>query len=291
VDEATVVLRARQVSRHLSVDQVQLPLASFVKALNGVPDNIVIRLDDTLDDDQAGHTVAVAGKQCIIINANDRPERQRFTACHEIAHIVLGLATEHGDREGAFPGRSPNEILCDVFAAELLLPSHLARQIVEESDLELAAVEKLARTFGASLSAAGSRFAALCDRPCAFVLIQNGVVRYASRSQTLQARRAFVRPRQTVPSRSMVARLLRAEALDGPVEVNADDWFDDWRGGGVVLEDARLAARRNHAVSLLWFDDDDGPVGGDDGDDDVEGEPLLRPLDGVLQWPGKNRRR
>ena len=38
------------------VDQVQLPLASFVKALNGVPDNIVIRFDDTLDDDQAGQT-------------------------------------------------------------------------------------------------------------------------------------------------------------------------------------------------------------------------------------------
>lgn len=151
MDEATVVLRARQMSRHLSVDQVQLPLASFVKALSGVPDNIVIRLDDTLDHDQAGHTVAVAGKQCIIINGNDRAERQRFTACHEIAHIVLELATEHGEREGPFPGRSPNEILCDVFAAELLLPSHLARPIVEGSDLELDAVEKLARTFGASL--------------------------------------------------------------------------------------------------------------------------------------------
>ena len=290
MNETDVVLRARQVSRHLTAEQVQLPLPQFVKELKGIDANVVIRFDDTLDADEAGHTVPIAGKQCIIINANDRVERQRFTACHEIAHIVLGLATEHGDREGAFPGRSPNEILCDVFAAELLLPSHFARQIVEASDLELAAVEMLAKTFGASLSAAGSRFAALCDRPCAFVLVQNGVVRYASRSQSLQAMRAFVRPRQAVPAQSMVARLMRAEAVDGPVEVKADEWFDDWRGGGVVLEEARLAARWNHALSLLWFDDD-GPAADDDGDDGVDGEPLLRPLDGVLQWPGKKRRR
>jgi Zn-dependent peptidase ImmA (M78 family) len=289
VNEADVVLRARQMSRHLTADQVRLPLPQFVKELKGVANNIVIRFDDTLAADEAGHTVPVGSKQCIIINANDRAERQRFTACHEVAHLVLGLATEHGDREGPFPGRSPNEILCDVFAAELLLPSHLARPIVEDSDLELASVECLARTFGASLSAAGSRFAALCDRPCAFVLIQNGMVRYASRSQSLQAKGAFVRPRQTVPAQSMAARLLRNETVDGPIEVNADEWFDDWRGGGVVLEEARLAARWNHALSLVWFDDDDGTADGDVGDDG-EGESLLRPLDGVLQWPGKKRR-
>jgi hypothetical protein len=278
-------------TRHLTVEQVQLPLQQFVKELKGVADNIVIRFDDTLDADEAGHTVPIAGKQCIVVNANDRTERQRFTACHEIAHITLGVATEHGDREGAFPGRSPNEILCDVFAAELLLPSHLARPIVEESDLEFAAVQNLAKTFGASLSAAGSRFAALCDRPCAFVLVQNGVVRYASRSQSLQARRAFVRPRQTVPTHSMVARLLRAEAIDGPIEVSADEWFDDWRAGGMVLEDARLAARWNHALALLWLDDDAGSADGEDGGDDVGGESLLRPLDGVLPWPGRRGRR
>jgi hypothetical protein len=289
VDEASVVLRARQMSRHLTADQVRLPLIEFVKALRITPDNIVIRLDDTLDDDQAGHTVAVAGKQCIVINANDRMERQRFTACHEIAHIALGIPTEHDDHEGPFPGRSPNEILCDVFAAELLLPSHLARPVIEDTDLEFAAIEDLARRFGSSLSAAGSRFAALCDRPCAFVLIHNRVVRYASRSQSLREKHAFIRPRQAIPPNSMAARLIRAEAIDGPIEVNADEWFDDWHKGGVLLEDARYSAHWNQALSLLWFDDvtpsDDEYV-----DDDDE-EPLLQPLDGVLPWPGKRRRR
>lgn len=289
MDEASVVLRTRQMSRHLTAEQVQLPLAQFVKALKDLPDSIVIRFDDTLDERQAGHTVTVAGKQCIIINANDRVERQRFTACHELAHIMLGLPTEHNEHEGQFPGRSPNEILCDVFAAELLLPSHLARPIVEESDLEFASVERLAKTFGASLSAAGSRFAALCDRPCAFVLIQNGIVRYASRSQSFKATRAFIRPRQSIPTRSMAAQLLRGEAVDGPIEINAGEWFDDWHRGGVVLEDARHSARWNHALSLLWLDDGD-PDHEESGD--VEGdESLLRPLDGVLPWPGKRSRR
>ena len=81
----------------------------------------------------AGHTVVVGGRRCIIINGNDRPERQRFTACHEIAHIVLELPTEHANGGSQFARRSPNEVLCDVFAAELLLPCHLVQPLVEES--------------------------------------------------------------------------------------------------------------------------------------------------------------
>lgn len=289
MDEASVVLRARQMSRHLTAAQVQLPLTEFVKALNHVPDNIAVRLDEQMEAGQAGHTVKIAGKHCIIINANDPVERQRFTLCHELAHIVLGLATEHDEDSGPLRGRSPNEILCDVFAAELLLPAHLARPVVEESELEFASIERLARTFGASLSAAASRFASLCDRPCASVLIQNGIVRYGSRSRALQELRAFVRPRQRVSELSMAGRLIRSEVIEGPLEVSADEWFDDWSRGGTVLEDAKHFPRWNQTLALLWFEDEDGPSAEADNEEGDE-EQLLRPLDGILPWPGRRRR-
>lgn len=291
MDELDVIVRARRVSNSLTPDHIRLPLESYLKAMSALPHDIVFRFDTTLGHDEAGHTVVVAGKRCIIINANDRPERQRFTACHEVAHIVLGLPTEHENAGSQFARRSPNETLCDVFAAELLLPCHLFQPLVEDSDFGFAAIERLAGDFVASLAATGSRFATVCDRPCAFVLTQNGTIRYVSRSKSLRECGGWIRPGQKVPDASLAAQLIRSAKMDGPIEVSADEWFEDWKRGGILLEDARHFARWNQTLALLWFEDDRVPVSSKYVDDEDDEEPALRPLDGVLPWPGKSRRR
>ena len=258
--------------------------------MSGLPDDVVLRCDPSLGPDEAGHTVVVAGKRCIIVNGNDRLERQRFTALHEVAHIVLELPTEHENGGSQFARRSPNETLCDVFAAELLLPCHLFRPLVEDSEFGFEAIEGLATDFVASLAATGSRFAVVCDRPCAFVLTQNGIIRYASRSTTLRETGGWIRPGQHVPGDSLAAQLHRSASVDGPIEVAATEWFEDWNRGGVLLEDARHFPRWKQTLSLLWFEDDRIPVSSGFVEDDDE-DPGLRPLDGVLPWPGKSRRR
>ena len=293
MDELDIILRARRMSRDLTEGQVRLPLEPYLKSMNGLPEDIVLRFDQTLGAGEAGHTLRVAGKQCIVINGNDRLERQRFTACHEVAHIVLGLPTEHENAGSPFARRFPNETLCDVFAAELLLPCHLVQPLVQDSDFGFAAIERLARDFVASLSATGSRFAAVCDRPCAFVLTQNGIIRYASRSKSLRESGAWIRPNQKVPDVSLAAQLIRSGNLDGPIEVNADEWFEDWRRGGVLQEDARHSPRWNQTLALLWFEEERVPVSSSSVylDDDDDEEPALRPLDGSLSWPGHSKRR
>jgi hypothetical protein len=290
VDEFDVILRARRVSSRLTANQIGLPLSDYLKAMTALPDGIVLRFDSTLSDDQAGHTVLVAGRRCIIVNGNDRPERQRFTACHELAHIVLGLPTEHENAGSQFARRSPNEVLCDVFAAELLLPCHLFQPLVQDSEFGFAAIEALADDFVASLAATGSRFAAVCDCPCAFVLTHNGTIRYASRSKSLRECGAWIRPNQKVPEASMAAQLIGFAKVDGPIDVSAEEWFEDWKRGGVLQEDARHFPRWNQTLVLLWFDDDRVPSTSSAADDDEE-ESALRPLDGVPPWPGKSRRR
>jgi Zn-dependent peptidase ImmA (M78 family) len=46
--------------------------------------------------DEAGTCFPMAdGSYRLCINANDRIERRRFTVCHEIGHIVLGLKSDH----------------------------------------------------------------------------------------------------------------------------------------------------------------------------------------------------
>ena len=86
--------------------------------------------------------------------------------CHEIAHRALGLPSEHsGVSSWSYAKRSPNEILCDVFAAELLLPYKLFKPLVEKSDISLAVIDDLAKRCGASNMATGSRFATLASAP------------------------------------------------------------------------------------------------------------------------------
>jgi len=292
VDEFDAILRARRVSSRLTADQIRLSLESYLKAMSALPDDIVLRFDKTLGGNQAGHTVVVAGKRCIIINGNDRPERQRFTACHEVAHIVLGLPTEHENAGSQFARRSLNETLCDVFAAELLLPCHLFQPLVADPDFGFAAIEGLASNFVASLAATGSRFAAVCDRPCAFVLTQNATIKYASRSKSLRESGGWIRPGRKVPERSLAAQLIRSAKVDGPIEVSADEWLGDWKRGGVLQEDGRHFPRWNQTLALLWFEDNRVRMSSSDNlDDDDDEEPALRPLDGTLPWPGKSRRR
>jgi hypothetical protein len=291
VDEATAVLRARRLLRTLTRDQVLAPVESYLAAIEGLPSNIILRRDDSLGADEAGHTVSVSGKNCIILNANDLPERQRFTACHEVAHIVLGLPTEHENASTPFARRPLNERICDVFAAELLLPRHLFQSLVEQKDLGFESIEELAKDFGASLAATGSRFAAACDRPCAFVLTTGGTIRYASLSKVLREHKGWIRLDERVPERSMAGQILQGAAIDGPIEVDASEWFQDWKRGGVLAEDCRHSPRWSQTLSLLWFGDDQVLTSNTHYVEDDDEEAALQPLDGVLPWPGRSRRR
>lgn len=292
--EFDVILRARRLLKRLPLDALPVPLDAYLNAaseeLAGA--SLVLRRDSTLGSDEPGHSLALGGKHYIVLNANDSAERQRFTACHELAHLLLCLPTEHGDDSAAFARRSPNETLCDVYAAEILLPFPLIKARVEDMNLDFASVDELAALFQASRLATGSRFAVVCDRPCAFVLAKNGIVRYASLSTSLRQSRGWIRPRLPLPASSLAAHLRRGADLDGPIEVPAADWLDDWKRGGLVLEDARHHAQWDQTLSLICFDDDQIPVSADsEHQDEDEEEPALRELDGVLPWPGRRRRR
>jgi hypothetical protein len=186
-----------------SEDQVK----AFVKRTYADQVGAIIRVDEDLKPDEQGYCVDINGKLRICINENDDETRQRFTVCHEIAHHVLGLPSEHsGVSAWNYAKRSPNEILCDVFAAELLLPYKLFKPLVEKSDISLAAIDGFAELAVASNMATGSRFATLARAPCAFVLAEHGKVRYAARSTALREARAWVPLRAPLPEASVAAR-------------------------------------------------------------------------------------
>jgi Zn-dependent peptidase ImmA (M78 family) len=291
VDEFSVALEARRLSKQVREDQIPIPLELYLEAIKSQAGEVLLRYDTTLANDEAGLTFKVAGKTCIVINQNDAAERQRFTACHEIAHIVLELPTDHDGPKSHFVRRSQTETLCDMFASELLLPAHLLRPRVQDEEITFGAVESLAHEFIASLAATGSSFAAVCDRPCAFVLAQAGVIRYASRSKSLRELGGWIRPGTRVPTASAGSQLLRSKRVAGPIEIDCVQWLDDWARGGVLLEDARHFPRWDQTLSLLWFEEDQASSSASARHDDDDVEPVLRPLDGFLPWPGRSRRR
>jgi uncharacterized protein DUF955 len=287
MDELSAVLKARELINKVGPTAIPVPIKPYLDQICAV-----LRVDYDLGADEAGYTVEVKGKHHIHVNGKDSEERQRFTACHEAAHIDLGLPSEHaGILSWSYAKRLPNEILCDVFAAELLLPYKLFKPLVDKSDISLAAVDRFAKDFVASTMATGSRFATLAGAPCAFILSEQGKVRYASRSTSLRQANAWVQPRSALPKGSVCERLRAGGTCDGPEEMEADIWFSNWERGGVLLEDARHLARWDQTVALIWFEDEEVPAPTRDRREREEEEYGLAELDGILPWPGRKRRK
>lgn len=167
--------------------------------------------------DEAGYCFQNNGKHFICTNANDRTERQRFTVCHEIAHIVLGLPSQHGASPWwSYEKRPLAEVLCDVFAAELLLPYDLFQPQAEKPSISLTAIDDLAERFQASMTATGSRYAAVLSAPVAFVLSERGKVRYASRSNPLKNAYAWIPPTSRFTERLLLNEGTRRRTVRQP---------------------------------------------------------------------------
>lgn len=286
MDEATAVLRAREFVRRMQPDELPVRVERYAAGVGAE-----VRVE-ALEPDEAGCSFEAGGKRFICVNETDPRTRQRFTICHEIAHFLLKLPSEHMSSPAwSYKRRPLSEVWCDVFAAELLLPIDLFRPRVARSEKSLEAVSSLAEEFEASFPATGSRFAAVADSPCAFVLSEGGVVRYASRSKALRDAFATIPAGSKLPRGSLSERLCLGRVPEGPEECDADLWFAQWERGGVLLEDARHLDAWDQTLTLLWFEDEEipeSPPGETRGRD--EGA-ALQELDGVLPWPGKRRRK
>ena len=293
MNEFPTILCARQFLRDAGNHSVPVAIERLAVAANAK-----IKVAYDLADDESGQTTRFKGKHVIIVNGNHTEERQRFTVLHEIAHIVLGLPSQHQDSTLTTDallryGRRPEEeVLCDVFAAECLLPYHLIARRVGGMDISLDAVKALAQEYKASLTTTGSRFALNAKEPCAFVLSEDGRIRYVSRSKYLNELKGWINFNAPVPQGSVAERLIQGSPnVEEYDEIPTDVWFDGGiRNRPVVAEEAILLREWNQCLSLIWFDESLKPIR-ERWDEDEDKEPLLKELDGTLPWPSKSRRR
>jgi len=293
MDEFQAVLKARELVRKVKPTTIPVPVELYAQEVGAV-----IRPQDDMEADEAGYCFESNGKRFICINAKDRSERQRFTVCHEVAHIRLGLPSQHESGPWwSYAKRPLAEILCDVFAAELLLPYDLFHPEAEKASIGMSSIDDLAERFQASVTATGSRYAAVVSSPVAFVLSEKGKVRYASRSKLLRDAPAWIPPRLDIPEGSLSQKVRAGLTSERQGSVDADLWFSDWERGGNLIEEVRHLAQWDQTLSLLWFEDLEVPERkirdehGQIHEDEAEEDALLPELDGQLRWPGKRQRR
>lgn len=289
MNETDIQQKARTFVAGVDPSDIQNDLSPYAKAANA---KIVT---EELGEGESGYTITKPnGKHIITVNSLEPLERQRFTICHEVAHIVLELPSSHTEVPSwSYAKRDINEVMCDTFAAELLMPYVAWRSKVPEGEPSIEVLEYLSAEFRTSFPATASRYATLADRPCAYVTMERGQVRYAARSTLLRKVGAWVPPKSPIPPGSVAYRLRGAGVCNTETEEVAQDiWFENWEQGLDLRELARHYSRTDTTVSLLWFDVDDLP--------EVEvnrfGVRLtqdegLAELTGELAWPSGKKRR
>jgi len=250
---------------------------------------------ETLDPGESGYTMPKGTGFVITVNSNESLERQRFTTCHEIAHIILGLPSAHGELPSwSFAKRDLNEVWCDIFASELLMPYQQFQQRIPEGDPSEEVIETLAQAFGASFPATASRYASLVPFPCAYVTMDRDVVRYAGPNAALRRKGIRMAMKYPIPSGSVAKRLRAAGAPAADIDQVAQDvWLENCDGGYDLWELSRYYRKHDQTISLLWCSEEELPRGEVDRFnqrlDDNDGG--LDELTGVLTWDKHGRRR
>jgi Zn-dependent peptidase ImmA (M78 family) len=153
---------ARAILREFGVSAPPVPVERIIKSRK-----IVLQYAP-LDEDLSGMAYIKDGTGIIGVNALHHPNRQRFSAAHELGHHVLHVPeiskAVHVDKgirvlfrnDVSALGTEPMEIEANAFASELLIPGDLLAAALEGGGVDLedeAAIEALARRFRVSPSA------------------------------------------------------------------------------------------------------------------------------------------
>jgi Zn-dependent peptidase ImmA (M78 family) len=256
IDEPAIRSRARQFMAGLDLSNINKDLSVYTGKVNAK------LTTEEMGEGESGYTLTRRdGKSSIVVNELERRERQRFSACHEVGHLVLGLDSNHQETPSwSYAKRDDNEIACDIFASELLMPFDAFKRDVDQEEPSFELVENLRAKYVVSFAACASRLAAVTDYPCAFVFMNSTVVRYASRSKALRDLNAWVEMRAPIPSGSVAGRLVREGEWSGEdSRVSQDVWFQDWPKGYDLTELAKHYPTFEETFSLLFFEQDSGP--------------------------------
>lgn len=116
---------------------------------------------ESMEDEVSAMLLIEEGEAHIVVNDDHHPNRQRFSAAHELGHFKLHAGGEDQlfvDRaffrnQASSIGVSRQEIEANAFAAALLMPERLIEEALPDDDSAEIAVWAMAEEFGVSETA------------------------------------------------------------------------------------------------------------------------------------------
>lgn len=287
MDEITAISKARRLISDLGIQGHPIDAFGIAESLG-----FEVQLSNKLDPGEAGKLIPLGNRKIILLNQNDHPYRQRFTVLHEVAHDVLALSSSHGEKLAGselerFKGRPREEIFCDLFAAECLVPWKRIKPFADSMEYTAATIDELAEQFEASRHCVASRFAQASCEHLAFVPVEDGIVRHAVMSKRLREKQIWIDTGIHVPHNSAAAKALSSGGEHAVAELDGTDWSSsDAAGGFGVREEVLHSARHGQILALLTFEEGVIDVTSD-GLADEDGDVLLSELTGYPSWSKK----
>ncbi|MGQ8844690.1 ImmA/IrrE family metallo-endopeptidase [Serratia sp. TSA_7] len=285
MDEMQAISAARKLLKEWGVIQAPIDVDALALSLGFK----VSRQD--LPDGEAGNTFERRGQKHIFVNQNDGLHRQRFTILHEIAHHVLKLPSVHGgsvpsDELECFKSRPIEEVLCDTFAAECLVPWQLIQPLATQSDFTHENLSMLSEFFQASRSCVASRFAQASNDHLAFIVAEEGIVQYAITSRGLREAKIWITRKINLPRNSAAAKAMGL-ASDRVITAELDGL--DWSASENAIrfacyEEATYYAPKKQTQSIVLFEEIVKPSSNAKRQSRSEDDDLLEELSGYPGW-------
>jgi Zn-dependent peptidase ImmA (M78 family) len=166
--------RARELLEEFGISSAPVPIEKIIKKCH------VVLQYAPFEEDLSGMAYINDGLAIIGINALHHPNRQRFSAAHELGHHMLhadhlreAVHVDKGLRallrdDVSSQGVDVLEIQANAFASELLMPRDLLVKALDEDGVDMeddAQIEALAKKFRVSASAIRFRLTGLMNDP------------------------------------------------------------------------------------------------------------------------------
>ena len=285
MDEVIAITKARGLLKDLGIDRYPVDVNAIAGKLG-----FEIKSSDQLSPNEAGHVVQLPDRHIIVVNSKDLPYRQRFTIMHEVAHEALQLPSSHGNNISSsqlesYTSRPREEVLCDVFAAECLVPWHLILPLTKAFPYEISTIRKLSDDFQASRTCVASRFAQASHDLNIFVLAENGVIRNVIPSRAVREHRFWINIGIKLPNESAAETALRTGKNEATVDSDGSVWSaSDAASSFACYEEAIVLEKWKQTLSMLTLEtiEDTGNKSYRESSDEDE---LLPELTGELPWP------
>jgi Zn-dependent peptidase ImmA (M78 family) len=193
----------------------------------------------------------------ITVNEASAPERQRFSAAHELGHWMRdrGTAAFQCDQQSfvrEWWAENP-EKRANRFASDILMPAKIFRALAKGRPITFQTVEDLAALFRTSLSATAIRLVEYGSYPAMLVCnSRKGREWYVPSSNV----REKLWPVDTPGSLTIAAALLKGFSPASPADRRADQWIKNYHPERYWIKEDSRRWYDSSVLTLVWWEDE-----------------------------------